>query len=363
MRVRVLHLVSDLSKNSGVMNFLLNYYRNIDKNIVQFDFLYFEDAKDSFEEEIKELGGRCHKINRPNISIKFFKELKNFFVNNNEYIAVHIHEVYLTWLFSYFIKSSGIKKIITHSHATQFSDNRVKALRNRIMCLGINLVSDVHCACSRAAGELLYGKKSSTIVINNAVDCKKFAFNNQIREEVRKEFSLGNNLVIGHVGRFNEQKNHVFLIEIFEKILEKNKNVKLLLVGDGPLRDEIMSLVHKKSIENHVIIAGHRKDVYRLLQAMDVFVLPSLFEGLPVIGIEAQVSGLRCVVADTVTRELGVRDVHFLSLMQKTEEWAEVIVKGGETERMEGSKKMIDAGYDITKEVIKLQNLYLSLNR
>lgn len=361
MTIRVLQVASDLSKNSGVMNFLINYYRNVDKNLIQFDFLYFEDAKDTFEEEIKKLGGKCYRISRPSLRIAFLSELNTFFKRHNDYVAVHIHEVYLTTLFSYFIKSAGIKNIITHSHATQFSDNKAKALRNRIMCLGINAISDVHCACSRAAGELLYGNKREMLVISNAVDCRKFAFDSAMRDEVRKEFSVESDFVIGHVGRFSEQKNHIFLIQIFEEILQIRTDAKLLLVGDGPLRQEIFSLVCEKKLLDHVIFVGHRKDVNRLLQAMDVFLLPSLFEGLPVIGIEAQVSGLRCVVADTITSELKVRDVEFLSLSCSPKEWAKVVVNKGSSEREVASKMMEEAGYNITKEAVKLQDLYLSL--
>lgn len=365
--IKILHVVSSLSSRSGVMSVLMNYYRNIDKDKIQFEFCYFVDREDTYEEDINSLGGRVIRIPRPSLSRSFLVELNNFFKQQKDaYLALHIHEVYLTFLFAPIVKRNGIKNIITHSHATMYSDKKSNALRNRILCMPIKKLANYHYSCSEAAGKFLYGNKyfdaGKVKVINNAINCESYKFNLEIRDGMRRKLGLKDHLVIGNVGRFNEPKNHLFLIEIFHCMRQNNEKVKLLLVGDGPLFQNIKERVDKLNLNNDVIFLGRRKDIPDILQAMDIFLLPSLYEGLPVVGVEAQASGLPIVLSDTITREIGLFNYKYISLKRSSEYWAEEVLK---VENIKNRKKAYldikEKGFDIKQEAKKLESMYLEM--
>lgn len=366
---RILHLVSTLSKGSGVMSVIMNYYKNIDRNKIQFDFCYFVENKNTFEEEINGLGGKTYFFTRPGLNNKFKKELSNIFGNTiNKYNTLHIHEVYLTSLIAPTAKKAGIKNIITHSHNTMYSDKTINSLRNRMLCLPLKRHANYYFACSIAAGEFLYGEKymsnSKVTVINNAIACEAYKFNEEKRSEIRKKYSLEDQLVIGHVGRFNEQKNHTLLIEIFKSIKQKENNVKLVLVGDGPLFDNVKKKVDELDLVDDVVFLGRRNDIPNLLSAMDIFLLPSLFEGLPVVGVEAQVSGLPIVLSTEITREIGLVNYKYIDLNKSTEYWADEIISIKLNEdRAESYKNIAERGFEIVKEARKLEKIYLDMEK
>lgn len=364
--VRILHLVSSLSTGSGVMSVIMNYYRHIDRNNIQFDFCYFGERKETYKDEIVSMGGRVYSISRPSVVSLFSRELELFFEQNQGiYTALHIHEVYLTFLFAPLAKKYGINHIITHSHATMYSDKKINAIRNRILCARLKKHANHYFACSKAAGEFLYGKKNSdrdkVRVINNAIDCTKFKYDESIRNKMRRELKLQNNFVIGHIGRFNEQKNHTFLIDIFHSIKKQKDKVKLVLVGDGPLIINIKEKIKKLNLDD-VIFLGRRGDVPDLLQAMDIFVLPSLFEGLPVVGVEAQASGLPIVMSTNITREIGLLNYSYIELSEPAEYWAKKILgMNCNNDRLNSYKEIIKSGFDICEEAKKLEKLYCSM--
>ena len=328
--IRVLHFVSTLSRGSGVMSVIMNYYRHIDRDNVQFDFLHFIACEDSYMEEIRELGGKIYCIDKPGSSFQSIKQLNSFFrLHAGEYTWLHNHEVYLTFLLRPIAKRYGLEKFIVHCHATKYSDKTLNAVRNRILCLPIRFMKVERFACSEAAGKFLYGEKmlkaGNVFIMHNAIDCEKFRFRPEVRERLRKEMGLEGKFVIGHVGRFERQKNHEFLIEVFAEVKKRRPESILLLVGQGSLESRIKYMVVEKNVEKNVVYLGQRNDVADLLQAIDVFVLPSLYEGLPISLLEAQASGLRCITSDVVTAEASVGGVQFIPLNAKCFAWKKAI--------------------------------------
>lgn len=365
--IRILHFLSSISISSGVASVIMNYYRHIDRSKVQFDFLYFNDDEITYKYEIKKLGGNIYKINKPNISKKSICEIKNFFKGcNGKYRILHNHEVYLNILMAPLAKKNGFKYIITHSHTTSYSDKFINSIRNRILCMPLKKQADYFMACSKAAGKLLYGSRSvedgKVFILNNAIDCKKFKYDESLRIKIRKQLGLENKIVIGHVGRFNAQKNHKFLLEIFDEILKLDKHSILLLVGDGPLFKEIKKISKEMRINDKIIFLGRRDNIFEILQGMDIFILPSLYEGLPVIGVEAQAAGLPCFMADTITNEVDINEVKYFSLKDDIEILAQKILHEYKIfNRRNIVEEIKNNGFEINLECKKLQKFYLSL--
>lgn len=324
--MRVLQFVSTLNRNSGVMRVLMNYYYKIDRDKVQFDFLYFVKSDDSYQNEIIALGGNVYFVSRPSISFHSLKELYHFFQQHGrEYIWLHNHESYLTVLLYPLAKYFGISDVIVHAHLTKYSDKLLSAIRNAILCAPLKILPVKKMACSQAAADFLYGKKQPVYILRNLVDCRQYTYDAERREKLRCALGLQDTFVIGHVGRFQKQKNHRFLIELFAVFYQEHPDSRLLLVGDGPLESEIQNMVQEKQLESVVFFVGAQKDIVSYLSGMDVFLLPSLFEGLPMVALEAQANGLECILADTITEEVALSEkVQFCSLKDK-KGWLETL--------------------------------------
>ena len=329
--IRVLHFVSTPSIGSGVMSVIMNYYRHMDRTKVQFDFLCFIPCEDSYEKEIKELGGRVFFIPKPGSSLNSISEIWKFFLNHKlEYQWFHNHEVYLSFFLKPLSKICKIPHFIIHCHATKFSDRRLAAFRNAALCIPIRFMQCTKFACSVAAGKFLFGnlavQKGKVHILHNGFELNPYFYNEEIRKKIRSQYQLENCFVIGHVGRFNKQKNHTFLIEMFAVLNKKNPNVRLLLIGDGPLKEEIEKRCYELHIENKVLFLGQRVDVENFYSAMDIFVLPSLYEGIGIALLEAQANGLYCLASDQVPIEAKLlENVEFLSLHK--EKWINEIQK------------------------------------
>ncbi|WP_308636709.1 glycosyltransferase family 1 protein [Paenibacillus silvisoli] len=367
--VKILHIVSSLSVGSGVMGIIMNVYRNLNREKIQFDFIYFIEASNSYQKEIEALGGNCIKINRPSLSFATIREINDFFSRNSwKYTAMHNHEVYINFLFAPIAKKNGIRNVITHSHTTKYSDRKFSAIRNKVLCFPVRRQADYYFACSKAAAKFLYGEKSlqekKTYILNNAVDVEKFTFNKEKSEYIKRQLGLEGKLVIGHIGRFNEQKNHEFLIEIFSEINKVNNDAILILAGTGPLEEKIVAKVKKYNLENHVKFLGQRNDINELLQAMDALVLPSLYEGLPVVGVEAQAAGLPCFFSENITNEVGVCNAIFISLSESSATWANKILKYiHKFVRVDTAPIIVRNGFEIKTETEKLEFFYLNLTK
>lgn len=313
------------------MSVIMNYYHHIDREKIQFDFLCFNKCTESYAPEITRLGGRLFWISKPDGSPKSWAEMAHFFRDHaKDYTWFHNHEVYLSFLLKPLTAHYGIQNFIVHSHATRFSDRPLAAIRNQILCFPIHFLRCSRFACSRAAGEFLFRPKhtgKSFFLLPNAIDLKKFSFDNSTRARIRKALSLNNTFVVGHIGRFVPQKNHRFLVQLFQQVAANLPDARLLLIGDGPLRNEIQDMVHDLGLEEQVIFLGQRNDIPDLLQAIDFFVLPSIYEGLPVSCLEAQASGLPCIVSDTVSRETAYEDNFRFLPLGNASAWAQVIIQ------------------------------------
>lgn len=366
--IRVLHFVSTLSRGSGVMSVIMNYYRHIDRGKVQFDFLHFIACEDSYMDEIRELGGKIYCIDKPGSSFQSIKQLNSFFrLHAGEYTWLHNHEVYLTFLLRPIAKRYGLEKFIVHCHATKYSDKTLNAVRNRILCLPIRFMKVERFACSEAAGKFLYGEKmlkaGKVFIMHNAIDCEKFRFRPEVRERLRKEMGLDGKFVIGHVGRFERQKNHEFLIEVFAECKKEIDSCILLLIGEGSLRSKIEKKVVEKGLKNSIIFLTKRNDMEYLYQVMDLFVLPSLYEGLPVSCLEAQVNGLECIVSRTVTDELKKQTIGSIITMLPLEKkvWKQNIVSC-KIRQTSISQHINNDNYDINLQSCRLHSFYTGKN-
>ena len=281
----------------------------------------------------------------------------------NEYTIIHNHEVYLSKIFKIFILEQDIK-LVTHSHNTQLSDKLLSRMRNTVLCNKIEKYSDYNIACSKLAGQVLF-KKAEFEVVYNSVNPEKFKFNREKRELIREELSISEESLIGNIGRYTNQKNQLFLIEVFSELVKLNDSVKLILIGEGPLEQELKSLVLKKNLNEKIIILPFKSNISDYFQAFDLFVLPSLFEGLPVVGVEAQYSGLKCIFSDTITKEIGTNSSEFLSLKDSAANWAiqinESLNDFNERSRVDVIDEMNKKGFNILAATKKLERIYFEL--
>jgi len=359
--INVLHFVSIPAKTSGVMSILMNYYRHMDRTKIQFDFLCFikPEATDSWEEEIERLGGHLYFIPKPGKSHSV-QALKDFFRSHRGYYSImQNHEVYLTWLLRpVSMKYGNIGKFIVQCHATRYSDKGTAAFRNRLFCLPIRHMKGIsRAACSRAAGEFLFGKSETengnVFIMINAVEPERFRFSQKIREAERRKYGIReSDVLLGNVGRMVPQKNQEFLLVLLEKLLsnDQKRSYKLMIVGNGPLEKKLIQSVHEKKLEANVIFTGRLERVESVLCAMDLFLLPSIYEGLPVSQIEAESSGLKCLVSDQVTREAEIGPFSkYIPLDEKiwTETIGEISMGGENADRAGATEYIRAAGFDI----------------
>ena len=369
--MRILH-VFNIMNCGGAENMIMNIYRNIDREKIQFDFLVHSNKPAFFDEEIRNLGGRIFYVPRWNILnfFKYKKELHNFFKKHkDEFSWIHGHMGSSSCIYLSVAKKYGIKTI-AHSHSANFSyrslKNAVFLLLNRIT----RKVSENFFACSYDAGLCRYGKKivngKNFKIIKNAIDLDKYIPDTKEKERITNEFNLENSFVIGHIGRFTYAKNHAFLIEIFKEILKLKDNAKLLLVGEGELREELESLVKSENLTDKVILTGVRNDVTSLLQVMDCFVFPSHFEGLGIAAIEAQTMGIPCFINESLPKDLDINsNVFRLALSESPERWAKTILNKchNKISHETAFASIKKSGYDIKESVKTLELFYESISK
>ena len=353
----------------GVEAVVMNYYRHIDRDKIQFDFICDDDSTRIPTEEIEKLGGKVILIPPYQKVFKYHKTLKKV-LQEGQYKIVHSHINALSVFSLWAAKSAGVPVRIAHSHSTSNKKEWKKTLLKNILRPFSKVFATDYFCCSELAGRWLFGNKTydqgKVYLLNNAIDVDKFKYDEKIRKEKRKELNIKDNqLVIGHIGRFVQQKNHEFLIDIFNEIYKQDKNAILLLIGEGPLKEEIQNKVNELGLDKNVKFLGQRNDANELYQAMDAFVLPSLYEGLPVVGVEAQASGLPCFFSTDMTKETKVLGTtQFIELAKSPEMWAQSILqKLKNYQRHDTRKQMTDKSFNITVEADKLQKQYNKLSR
>lgn len=355
---KVLVILPCISLANGVSAYALNYYNNINADNIKFDFVVVKESDKKLYEKFEKNGSKVFEIIKKNESfIKYILKIKNFIKNvANDYDIIHSHVYNSGAFFLFFSKLYGINMRILHSHATVSSDVLSHRIINSFLIPIAKYSANKYCACSIKAGNFLFKNKKFD-VINNAIDMNKYEFNNIDRERYKKELGLENKFVIGNIGRLCKQKNQEMLLDIFKGIYLNDENVRLLIIGDGVLEKELKEKVEKLNIKNGVIFLGARNDVNKLYNVMDVFVLTSLYEGLPVVGIEAQINGIPCVFSDSITKEVKIgNNVQFISLKDKKEKWIDAILRYKDKKRISISK--LDCDYDIAIEAEKLERIY-----
>ena len=357
--IRVLQVVT-IMNHGGLETMLMNYYRKLDKTKMQFDFMVHRTERGAYDDEIESMGGKIYRMPpiKPGNYRVYFKKLYKFFEEHNCYNVVHSHINENSGFVLRAAKEHNVECRIAHSHLADLKMDYKYIFR----LYGRHYLSNANefFACSEEAGKWLFkNTKEEITVLNNAVDTELFVPNNSKRKSMRNLLQLDNNLVIGHVGRFNPQKNHKFLIEIFNEIVKIRQDAILLLIGDGYLKDEIEKQVEKLQLQNNVKFLGSRSDISDLMQAMDLFLFPSLFEGLPVVLVEAQAAGLKCITSTGVTKESDLTDsVEFYDLNLSPQQWAKKIL-ALDIEKKDYSKILKLKGYDSNENVKWLTDFYM----
>lgn len=351
----------------GVEAVIMNYYRNIDHSKIQFDFICDSDSTNIPYEEIESLGGKVILIPPYQKAFKYHKELKKVLKEGNYKIAhSHISTMSLFSLFA--AKCAGVPVRIAHSHSTTNKKEKKKNLMKQVLRPFSRVFANTYFCCSELAGRWLFGNKEydkgNVFLLNNAIDLDAFKYDEKLRKDKRKELGIKDDqIVIGHLGRFVAQKNHTFLIDIFNEIHKQEEKAVLVLGGQGPLMEETQEKVNALGLTNYVKFLGQRSDANELYQAFDVFLLPSLYEGLPVVGVEAQAAGLLCVFSDDMTKETKVLDsTVFMSLEADAKVWASVLLGTLKDYKRKDTKKEISSnGFNIKDEAKNLTNKYLDL--
>lgn len=351
----------------GVESVVMNYYRYIDRTKIQFDFICDEDSTNIPYDEIEQLGGRVILVPPYQKVFEYQKELIKIFKDNN-YKIVHSHINTLSVFPLRAAKKAGVPVRIAHSHSTTSKKEWKRNLVKQVLRPFSKVYATDYMCCSELAGRWLFGDKEydkrNVYLLNNAIDLDKFKYNAKIRKEKRKELNIKDDtLVIGHVGRFVATKNHTFLIDIFNEIHKKNDSAILLLAGQGPLQEELKNKVYELGLASKVKFLGQINDTYKLYQALDIFVLPSLYEGLPVVGVEAQATGLLCELSNDITKETKVLNTtRFISLNISVEEWAKIILDDySKFKRHDTTSEITKNNFNIKTETKKLEEKYEKL--
>ena len=359
--IRVAHVIGKLNA-AGVEAVINNYYRNINHERYQFDFYIDADGACDPPQELINMGARYIVVPPYQKLPQYIAFLTKCF-REKGYSIVHSSMNTLSPISLYCAWRAGVPIRINHNHSTAGKGETKKNIFKYLLRPFSKCFATHYAACSRYAGEWLFGKKmvesGRVSIFNNAIDIDRFRFNPDVRSRVRIELGLKDCFVIGHVGRFCYQKNQERLIEIFQEIYNADKNARLLLIGIGETHEGVYQMVCKRGLKDVVMFLGARNDVNRLYQAMDVFVLPSRYEGLPVVGIEAQAAGLPCVLSRQMTEETVILpETVILDLAESTKTWADTVLKMKTLCRRDTSSDVREHGFDIALEAKKLERYY-----
>lgn len=350
----------------GVENFILQLYRKIDKSNLQIDFVVTEGLNGYYKDVLESYNAKIYVI--PSIKKHYFKCIKEIkkIINKENYDVMHVNFCSAQmFLYAYYFKKFAKKdlKIITHSHSSGETDIIRKLLHYLIRPLIIKK-TDYFISCSKVAGEWMFTKRIANskklIIIKNAIDINRFKYDKNKRAIFRKKYNLNECLVIGHIGRFEKVKNHEFMIMLFKEYLTRNKNTRLVLVGEGSLKNDVKKKVKEFGIEKYVVFINETDKVDLIYNGIDVFILPSLFEGLPIVGIEAQVAALPCVFSNNITKELDISNNCYFEELNVSK-WINCIdsIANKKSQRITNKEKIKESGYDIDTEIEKIRKLYM----
>lgn len=369
--IRVLQIIGIVA-GGGVESVIMNYYENVDRSKVQFDFIVHDDNKIDITQKVEAMGGKVYKVtpyykNPIAFTYEIYKVIKKI-----HYRIVHSNMNTLSAFSLFAAWAAGVPIRILHNHSTSSPGETKRNIMKFILRPLARLFANHYLACSRLAGDWMYGPKmmdsGKVTVINNAIDLKKYAFNFQKRKVLRKKLGVTDAFIVGHVGRFMYQKNHDFLIDIFAEAHRKIPQMVLLLIGDGPLREGIEEKVRGLNLIENVRFLGVRDDVQDLYNAMDLFILPSHYEGLGMVGVEAQANGLNVLASTAVPDEMKFTNlVQFEDLKNDTSKWSDRIIQiyynSHMTRNNRGAPIFNQSKFDISVQAKKLVNYYIQLDR
>ncbi len=362
--IRILHVLGGLSLG-GAESRIMDLYRCIDREKIQFDFLIHQSKTGYYEEEIQSLGGRIYRVPRfrlYNLSA-YRKALRIFFDEHHDFRAVHGHMTSTASIYLPIARRAGIPMTIAHARSAGV-DRGIKGLVTKLLRIPLGRKCDYLFACSALAGEAVFGRKNMLAgrvrIVPNAIDAAAFRFHQETRQRMRQELSLENRFVIGHVGRFHYAKNHEYLLAVFAEIVKKEDHAILLLLGEGERMEEMKKKAAELGIADKTRFCGNRKDAWKYYQAMDFFLFPSRFEGLPGTVIEAQSAGLRCLISDTITPECLITKLAVSrSIAENPEVWAEYVLANREYERTDCSGQIRAAGFDVRTQAAWYEKFYM----
>lgn len=366
--IRILHILPGNMNMGGIEKYLMNVYRNIDKNIVQFDFIVHSENKNYFEEEIISMGGKIYRmpVKSKNI-VKYYKKLKKFLLKHDEYETVHIHTTYsYSCVEALAAKKAKKKNVIIHSHNSNAILKRKiihYILKRKQCCYG-----DYYIACSKDAAKWMYTSKiintNKYMIWRNSIDTSKFVFNSNVRKNLRKKYNISEDtIVIGSVGRISYQKNPERIVDIFKKIIDKNNNVCLFMIGTGELEEKILKMIEEYGLINKFYHINNVSNVNEYMQMFDLFLFPSRYEGLGIVLIEAQAAGLKCFASSNVPQEVKITDlVTYINLNESDDYWANQLLKSMPYNRVDMSKEIKKAKYDNHENIKKIIEFYQKIN-
>ncbi len=358
----------------GAESRVMDSYRHMDREKIQFDFCVHSDAPEGegrgfFDDEIEALGGHIYRVPRFRVVnwLSYRRAWKRFFREHPGYRAVHGHMTSTASIYLPIAKRSGVPLTIAHARSAGV-DPGLKGKMTRFLRRNLGKKADLCLTCSRLAGEAVFGRKmteaGNVATVPNAIDAREFAFSRKVREELRERLGIPQDaFVIGHVGRFGHMKNHSFLLDVFACVTEKIPGSRLLLVGEGGLMEAMKEKAETLGIRDKVLFAGAQGEIAPYYMAMDFFVFPSIFEGLPGSVVEAQASGLRCLVSDSVTQEVLITSLAAAkSLEEGADAWAEYVCANREYVRKQMADAVRQAGFDVNDQVKMLERIYLNGN-
>ena len=362
--MKILHITSELD-GGGVERLLYDYCTRMVPDI-HFDFVVTSEKEGILEKKIEDLGCNIFRVSKFRSGVKNHERQMLDIIKKGEYDIIHDHSGYKAFFNLKIAKKLGIKVRIAHAHQAFMTETRIACVIRKIVTLITKYYATQLFACGIDAAEWMWGKKTyqygKVEIMTNAISIPNFVFSEEARNEIRKELGLTNKFIIGNVARFSYQKNHDFLIDIFREVKKQNGEAILLLVGGGELETDIKLKICDYGLSNSVIFLGIRDDVPRLMSAMDVFALPSRFEGLPVTLVEAQAASLPSFASDSITKEIKITNyLTYISLAQSAKEWADEILHAKNRKRKDISYDIIKGGYDIESEAHKMKEYYFSI--
>ena len=363
--LRVLQIMG-IVESGGVEAVIMNYYRHIDKSKVQFDFVMHKGGNTNYIDAVKSMGARVYEItpytkNLFTFTYDIYKIIKkgHYDIVHSNMNSLSVFPLFAAWL-------AGARVRILHNHTTDTKAEGFRTVIKRALRPFAKMFANQYWACSKLAAEWMYGKQAvnsgKVTIINNAIDLNKFSFSQEKRDALRSELGLDGKFVVGHVGRFMKQKNHEFLIDIFSEVAKQEENAVLMLIGEGPLTVATRKKVNELHLEKKVLFLGIRNDVADLYNVMDIFLFPSLYEGLGMVAVEAQVNGLPVVASTEVPKEAGITEnIMWYSLNLEAKKWANEIFRAQRVAFAETLKSMQESGFDISNEARKLEKMYLEV--